>query len=321
LTADTLRKDWEECPSGELMLKCLREIPEADIEPMCNRILLEQYHDLPAQVRDEFKRSGLLIVDFHKEPYWGDPAKVAVMKGKNEHDSWYHFIYLTVDLCSEHYRFTIYMTSRVEGFPIETYLQPALDQVLKVITPRYVLFDGEFPTVQVVIFFEGKNIRHLGRKSQTKAVKMEIFGYRLDPSQIPRRRWHVVTITDSKTGDQISIHVTVQEVNGRLKVLTKSIWDDITPDDAERLYKMRFSIDNGYRNKHTFMAVTSSRSWAVRMVLFLVSVLLWNVWRLAIVWNTLFGIPPIPVENIPELTRKQAAFHLFEYLLYEGWKL
>ena len=39
------------------------------------------------------------------------------------------------------------------------------------------------------------------------------------------------------------------------------------------------------------MGVTSSRSWAVRMILFLISVLLWNVWRLAIAWNVLLRNP------------------------------
>ena len=66
-----------------------------------------------------------------------------------------------------------------------------------------------------------------------------------------------------------------------LEVLGKSR-APLAPEEAEANYDTRFGIDSGYKEKHSFLARTSSRSWAVRLVLFLISALLWNVWRLAL---------------------------------------
>ncbi len=123
-----------------------------------------------------------------------------------------------------------------------------------------------------------------GPQVADEVVKEEFWGYYLDPAQFLHPRWHVVEITSTSTGKKIAIHVAAYLYHGKMKVVTKPIWYSCPVEEAIRTYNKRFTIDSGYKEKHAFQAVTSTRSWAVRLLLFVISVLLWNTWRLAPAW-------------------------------------
>jgi len=184
-----------------------------EAEALCNRVILAQYQELPADARRELEQSGTFIFDFHNDPFWGDPGKVAVIKGQREHDAYFHFAYLTADLVSDHYRFTIYVTFRVEGFPVVTYLPALLAQVRQVVEPRLLLFDGEFPTVETLEYLERELVPWNARKSLTKGVRAALFGYFQDPWQLRHRRWHLTEIKSEPTGKSVHVHATVQHCN------------------------------------------------------------------------------------------------------------
>ena len=321
IMARRIRERWNNCPSGESVLATLRAIPETEVEAVANELLLGQYQALPAEMRDELERAGIAIFDYHADPYWGDPRKVDVCKGQKEHDSYYHFEYLTVDLLSERFRFTIYVTPRVQGFPTVSYVQPALDHLRQYLPVRLVLFDGEFPTVDVLEFLEREAIPWVARKSQTKAVKEEFWGYYLDPAQFLHPRWHVVEITSGSSGKKIAIHVAACLDHGKVKVVTKPIWHSCPVEEAIRTYRKRFAIDSGYKEKHAFQAVTSTRSWAVRLLLFVISVLLWNTWRLALAWCSLHGTSLLAPLSGLEITRNAVTHEIGEYLVNGWWKI
>jgi hypothetical protein len=321
LTTDLLRTQWDHCPSGETVLKCLRDIPETQIETLCNRVLFQQYSLLPIAMRKELEQSGKIIMDYHKDPYWGDPGKVAVIHGQKEHDSYNHFIYFSIDLISEHYRFTIYIMPRVEGFPTLQFLQPALTYLRTFFPVRLVIFDGEFPTIDVLTYLDQELIPWDARKSQTGAIRFAFYGYKLDPSQFLHPRWHIVTITSADRQKTMDIHVAAYQTNGIMKVITKPIWYACPVEEATKVYCMRFSIDVGYKEKHSFQAKTSSRNWMVRLILFLISVLLWNVWRLAFSWGFLTQGIAISPPNDLFLTRKVIAHDLVEHFVYVRWRL
>jgi len=320
-TADHLRQDWENCPSGEEVLKVLRGIPETEAEALANRVLLTQYRALPAAVRRELEQDTMVIFDFHGDPYWGDPGTVAVLHGQKVHDSNFHFVYLTADLVSAHYHFTLYITSRVEGFPVASYLPDALAQVRKVAEPRLTLFDGEFPTVELLSYLDQSLLPWDARKSFTKSVKDALLIYAQDPKQLEHRRWHIAEIKDARSGKSVHVHVSVQKVHGKLKAITKPIWYSQPVAEAVKNYERRFSIDSGYKDKHTFLARTSSRSWVIRLMLFLYSVLLWNAWRLALAWTFLRGVPPLLPGERPHLAKIRVAFQLTDFFLHKAWKL
>jgi len=52
-----------------------------------------------------------------------------------------------------------------------------------------------------------------------------------------------------------------------------------TPRDAREYYRKRFGIESSYRLARQSLALTSSRDAGLRLLLFVVSLLLQNVWR------------------------------------------
>ncbi|OLS12422.1 MAG: hypothetical protein RBG13Loki_3958 [Promethearchaeota archaeon CR_4] len=68
-TADSLRQYWDNGPSGEEVLKVLRDIPETDAETIVNRMLLKQYKMLPAATRRELEQDATVLLDFYEDPF------------------------------------------------------------------------------------------------------------------------------------------------------------------------------------------------------------------------------------------------------------
>ena len=244
-----------------------------------------------------------------------------MLKGQNQHDSYYHFVYFTCDIISEHFRFTIYMMPYVEGFTLVKYVEPAVQYVRTLFPVKRIICDGEFPNVDVILFSNKEHVPWDMRKSKTAAVKKAIQIYIDDPDQLLTPQWHEVEITGGTNHQSVKIYVTAYKLNGIIKVITKPLWDNLSVEDAIKLYEKRFKIDGGYKEKHTFQAVTSSRKWNVRLLLFLISILLWNVWRLALAWN-FFMKTYMFFDEVPlMLTRKIIGHEIGEYLVRVWWRL
>ena len=58
----------------------------------------------------------------------------------------------------------------------------------------------------------------------------------------------------------------------------------ITPYKADLLYKHRFSIESGYRDKHKFQIFTCTKILSTRLLVYLFAVLLWNCWQSFLIW-------------------------------------
>ena len=67
-------------------------------------------------------------------------------------------------------------------------------------------------------------------------------------------------ITGETNHQSVKIYVTAYKLNGIIKVITKTLWDNLSVEDAIKLYEKRFKIDSGYKEKHTFQAITSSQN-------------------------------------------------------------
>ena len=71
------------------------------------------------------------------------------------------------------------------------------------------------------------------------------------------------------------IHEQIQGTRDSLSIL--GVTEDISPDEADSLYGIRFNIETGYRDKHLFQARTTSKEMAVRFFILLFAIILWNI--------------------------------------------
>jgi len=277
-----LRDCHASCPSSELILKCLREHPPDIMEDFINNSLKSYYNALPRKLRNDVEKKGILIVDFHIDPFYGEDNNPNIKKGPIKHSTNKGYNYLTADVYHDSFNFTIAVIHRPQGVKIYELFFKLLEKVIHILKPRLILMDGEFPTVRILRKLEELKIQYVARKSMTSRVKKALEHYKDVKPRDWERRWHEVNLRDTWTRKlTVPIEVTPQRINSTIKALMKAPSLDITPRQAEKLYKYRFNIETGYRDKHLFQPRTCSVNLSTRLFLFLIAIFFWNLWQVS----------------------------------------
>ena len=270
------------CPSSELILKCLREHPPDVMEDFINNSLKSYYDALPRKVRNDVEKKGILIIDFHIDPFYGEDNNPNIKKGPIKHSTNKGYNYLTADVYHDSFNFTIAVIHRPPGVKLHELFSKLYKKVARILKPRLILMDGEFPTVRILRKLEELEIQCIARKSMTPRVKDSLAHYKDVKPRDWERRWHEVKLRDTWTRKlTVHVEVTPQLINGAIKALMKTPSLDISPRHAGRLYKRRFNIETGYRDKHLFQPRTCSVNLSTRLFLFLIAIFFWNVWQLS----------------------------------------
>ncbi|TXT53156.1 MAG: hypothetical protein BAJALOKI1v1_2740002 [Promethearchaeota archaeon] len=71
-TCDVKRRLGERAPSAEQVLKCCRSTPSARTSNFVNDALQWQFHALPKRLQQQLRKSGIIFIDFHQDPYYGE---------------------------------------------------------------------------------------------------------------------------------------------------------------------------------------------------------------------------------------------------------
>ena len=149
-----------------------------------------------------------------------------------------------------------------------------------ILQPKLLLFDGEFATVQILDGLQRKGVPFVARKNITKRLRPLALAYSLTDNWEDLRTFRAITLLDKTKTHETIVPVTFQRVQGEMKALVISPVLSITPAEADRLYKKRFGIETGYRDKHPFQARTCSKHMSVRLLLYLFAIMEWNLWQL-----------------------------------------
>jgi len=273
------------CPSPEQVMKCCRKITSERMTKFVNRALKAQFNALPKGIQQQFKTSGTLIIDFHQDCYYGDSSNPYVRIGKVKKSTNLFYEYITADLYCKHGCFTISLFHRPSGVKIVSLVEKVLYHVKTVISPKIVLFDGEFAVIDVLNLLKHEGLKYLGRKSRTPRVMRSFQGYKEDSNWKQNRKWHLLEMMSRKRRQKtVMVEICPQNIHGTMKALVKSPGWQITPTHADKLYKMRFNIETGYRDKHEFQLFTCTKILSTRLLFFLVSIQAWNCWQCFLIW-------------------------------------
>ncbi len=286
-------------PSSELILKCLRDVSPAIMEDFINNLLKSSYNNLSNKLRNDIEKKGIFILDFHVDPYYGNNDNPDIKKGPLKHSTNKGYTFLTADIHLDKFNFTIAVIHRPPGAKIYDLFLQLYERVSHLLKPNLIIMDGEFPTVRVLRKLTEMNVPCIARKIMTRRVKTSLAHYKMVEPRNWQRRWHRVDLRDTWIRKlTVPIEVTTQLLNGKVKALMKTPFLDITPKQADKLYKLRFNIETGYRDKHLFQPRTCSVNLSTRLFLFLIAIYLWNIWqvfryqeRLLEFMNGAFGVP------------------------------
>ncbi|MFX0092261.1 MAG: hypothetical protein ACFFBD_10910 [Candidatus Hodarchaeota archaeon] len=274
------RVQGQHIPSAELVLKQVREIQPEVMDIYVNQVLRHQFYTLPREHRKYLKRSGVLIVDFHEDPYYGDRKNPEVIRRRLKQSTKHFYSYLTADLYSPRGMQTIAVRFQRPGETISGLFWDLMAWVEMILTPKLILMDGEFSNVLVMVPLLQDRIVFITRKDVSYRMRALALTYELTDNWAQYRRFHAVTIREKQRRyHEITIHVTFHLVKGKMKALAIPPFLQITPEEAVRMYKHRFAIETGYRDKHLFQARTTSKHRSIRLMIFLFAISLWNLWQ------------------------------------------
>jgi len=250
-----------------------------------NKALLCQFTSLPKSLRQHLRKSGIIFIDFHQDPYYGESENPDVRKSKVKRSTSLFYEYLTADTYSRKGCFTIALIHRTPDEGIFPLMEQLLERVEKVITPKILVFDGEFAILDILALLSSKNIKYLARKSRSPKVKEHLEKYYGTPEWKNDRKWRSMELRSKRSRvKKVKVEICPQNVQGEMKALVKSPGWTISPQYADHLYKKRFNIETGYRDKHRFQLFTKTKILSTRLLIILFAALLWNCWQSFLTW-------------------------------------
>ena len=307
------------CPSPEQVMKCCRATTPEKMTNFVNLALKSQFNALPKSIQQQFKKSGILIIDFHQDCYYGDRSNPHVRRSKTKKSTNLFYEYLTADLYSKLGCFTISLLHRPLGTTIISLVTQLLKHVKSVIPLKIVLFDGEFATIDVIKLFKQEGLKFLGRKKRSPRIVKHLQEYIRRSNWKKHRMWHQVEMLSRKKRKKtVIVDICPQDVYGTIKALVKSPGWNITPAYADILYKKRFQIETGYRDKHKFQLFTCTKILSTRLLAFLMAILLWNCWQCYLIWIRALKIYS---KDLPRDFQVQISANWFKFYLKNIFQL
>lgn len=267
-------------PSSETLLDCCQREGDDRMEIHINHLLEDFYLGLPGQIRRLFRRWSILIVDFHQDLYYGDPDNPNIRKVKPKRSTNMAYCYLTADLYTPKGKVTIACVHQKPGMSVEMVFSDLLARVELILTPKLIIFDGEFTNVKIMDSLKRKGISFIGRKSISKRLRPLALAYSLTDNWEELRKWHAMKFISNDHNFETLVHVTFHRVGYVMKAIAISPDLDLTPEEVEQWYSKRFNIESGYRDKHLFQARTTSKILSIRYLILAFAFIFWNLWQI-----------------------------------------
>jgi hypothetical protein len=226
----------------------------------------------------EAKRRRLLqtpkrvAIDIHEKPFYGEAE--GTVRGRAKQGTTTFWDYISLDVLQEGCRFTLATLPLTDKKKTASLVVKLLRYALKWIRVRVVLLDRFFYRADVIKAVEGLGLDWLmAAKTSGRMRRMAVearergqpcFFYTMNPGKVNEACFHVFTVPSGKGG----FHYFASS----REALYLRHWANV--------YRLRWGIETGYRVKGGFLTRTTVRSMQVRLFLFLVSMLLQNVWEL-----------------------------------------
>jgi len=270
-TAVTVLKDrGKYVPSPDVIHRRLREACAEDLVELFTPCLEEVFAQ--AKKKRLFRSPKRVAIDIHVKPFYGEAE--GTVRSRAEKGTTRFWAYITLDIVKKGCRYTLAALPLTDKKKAATLVEALLRYAARWIRVCVVLLDRFFYSSSVIKAVEGLGLDWLmaARKSkrmrrqanQARRMGRPCFRYTMNPGKDNETCFHVFTVPAEKGGYHFFASSREARILGH--------W--------ARVYRLRWGIETGYRVKKGFTARTAVRSLHVRLYLFLVSVLLHDVWEL-----------------------------------------
>jgi len=270
-SAVTVLKDrGRDAPSPDVVHRRLRDACAEDLVELFTPCLEEAFAQ--AKKKRLFRSPKRVAIDIHVKPFYGEAEGTVRSQAKQGTTTFW--AYITLDIVKEGCRVTLAALPLTDKKDAASLVETLLRVALRWIRVCVVLLDRFFYSSSVIKAVEGLGLDWLmaARKSkrmrrqanQARRMGRPCFRYTMNPGRESETCFHVFTVPAEDGG----YHFFASSREARYL----RHW--------ARVYRLRWGIETGYRVKKGFTARTAVKSLHVRLYLFLVSVLLHNIWEL-----------------------------------------
>ena len=269
--AVTVLKDrGKDVPSPDAVHRRLRETCAEGLVEHFTPCLEEVFKE--ARVKRLFQTPKRVAIDIHEKPFYGEAE--GTIRSQAKQGTTTFWAYISLDILQDGCRFTLAALPLTDKCEAAALVEALLTYALRWIRVSVVLLDRFFYGSAVIKAVEALGLDWLMAARKSKRMRRmageareegrSCFRYTMNPGKMNETCFHVFTVPAEKGGYHFFASSREARYLGH--------W--------ARVYGLRWGIETGYRVKKGFLARTAVRSLDVRLYLFLVSVLLHDVWEL-----------------------------------------
>ena len=269
-TVAILKDRGRDVPSPDVIHRRLQEASAGDLVELFKPCLEEVLKE--AKKKRLFKGPKRVAIDIHEKPFYGEAE--GTVRGMARCGTTRFWAYITLDILQDGCRYTLTALPLTDKTMAAELVEALLGVALRWIRVSVVLLDRFFYSSAVIRAVEGLGLDWLMAAKKSKGMRRQAekarrmglpcFWYTMNPGKENETCFHVFTVPSEK-GDY---HYFASSREARYL----GHWASV--------YRRRWGIETGYRVKKGFTVRTAVRSLHVRLYLFLVSVLLHDVWEL-----------------------------------------
>ena len=214
----------------------------------------------------------------HDIPYYGDKNKSPVRGTKRKRGTNYAHAFMTLNIVEHGKRFTVAVLPYLPLDDKTELVKELIEIAQQIISIKLLFMDRDFPSVEMLLMLEELGIKYLMAMQKTKGVKKLLKR---------KRKFPIFTEYEMKSskGTVKTTLLALKREDNKKKIIycfitnikIKSIEDVLK---LTELYRRRWGIETAYRVKKEFRGKTTSRKYVIRLLFFLISVLLYNIWIL-----------------------------------------
>lgn len=275
ISVEAASGELKKTPSSDDVLHHLRKQDRKSFQKNVENILSDIIPKVKKRLRIPTTMNVTIAIDYHEIPYYGDKngkgMRCWVVGSKAKNGTSYFVRYATVDIVCKGIRFTLFaLPMTVFGTKIK-----AIDKLVKMarkyIHVDCILIDRGFCYIEPIKKLEKLQTYYIMPKiKDTKTVR-----------EIEKCLKNNITSTDYTMGTEkrgVTFNLIVYETGKDVVAFATNKPTD--PKWTAEMYRWRWGIETGYRVKKDFRAKTTSTSHTVRVIYFLLSVILYNLWVL-----------------------------------------
>lgn len=260
-------------PDADTLFYHLKKFNQGEVEEALRRMQKEIF--AIAKRQRAFSRPVYLAIDYHDIPYYGKKRDAKVVGTKKKAGTNYAHCFATSNVVIKGERFTLDVVPVTQFSRKEKVVEKLIGRALKKVRIKLILLDKGFKGVAVIKTIIGAKLQFLMPAVETKRVRELIFEFRA--GRVPAI--HDYTIKSGK--EQVDVKLVLAWKGEKAFGYFTNM--ELTEEEATKipeLYSRRWGIETSYRVTGDFRARTCSNNYIVRLLYFLLSVYLYNIWIL-----------------------------------------